>query len=79
METSDDRQHQLKRRILTLRIVALSIVIPLAIIYSVYRTVYPHNHYQGSIALVTIAIALGVALPISHRISRIKAELASLV
>jgi len=78
METSGDRQHQLKRKILTLRIVVLAIVIPLAVFSSVFRTVYPHNHYQGPIAIVVVAIALGVAIPIGHRISQIKTELASL-
>ena len=73
----DDRQHQFKRKILALRIVAASIVIPLGVILDVLKTVYPHNHYQGRIALVVLALAFGVAYPIHRRISRIKTELAT--
>jgi hypothetical protein len=74
----DDRQHLLKRKILILRIVAAIIVIPLGVFLDVFKTVYPHNHNQGPIALVVVAVVLGVAIPIRHRISRIKTELASL-
>ena len=74
----DDRKRQLKRTILTLRIVVVSIVIPLGVFFAVFRTVYPHNRYQGPVALVVVAVALGVSIPISRRISRIKTELASL-
>jgi hypothetical protein len=74
----DGRQHQLKRKILALRILAFAIVIPLGVFMSVFKTVYPHNRDQGPIAIVVVAIALGVVIPIAHRISRIKAELPSL-
>jgi hypothetical protein len=76
METSDGRQHQLKRRILTLRIVALVLVILLGVIGEVLKTVYPH-HYGRAVAVIS-ALVFCVAYPISHRISRIKTELASL-
>ena len=71
----DDRQHQLKRKILTLRIVAVSIVIPMGVVIAVLKTVYPHHYFWA--ADVFIALVFYVAFPISRRISRIKAELAS--
>lgn len=74
----DDRQHHLKRTILALRILVAVVAVSVGIFLSVVKTVYPHNHYQGPIAIVAVAIVLGVAVPISRRISRIKAELASL-
>jgi len=75
----DDRQHRLKRKILILRIVAIIVVIALGVFLEVFKTVYPHNPHQGSIALVVLALVFGVAYPIRSRISRIKTEMASLV
>lgn len=70
-------KHQLKRKILALRVLTLVIVIPLAIIIEVLKTVYPH-HY-GSLVTVPVVVAFGLAYLIHRRILRTKAELGSLV
>jgi hypothetical protein len=73
----DDRQHLLKRKILTLRIIGAIIVIPVGIILEGLKTAY--QHHSGSIRNVILALLFGVAFLIHRRISRIKAELTSLV